>query len=62
MLPSTISISIAIPTSTIATSVSTSTTSQGNCKNRSVGMECEVGLRRKTYNVLTGGWCHVLTC
>ena len=63
MLPSTIS--IAIPTSitsTIATSISTSTTSQGNCKNRSVGMECEVGLRRKTYNVLTGGWCDVLTC
>jgi len=27
---------------------------KGNCKNRSVGMECEVGLRRKTYNVLTG--------
>ena len=27
---------------------------KGNCKNKTVGMECEVGLRRKTYNVLTG--------
>ena len=27
---------------------------QGNCKNKMGGMECEVGLRRKTYNVLTG--------
>jgi len=27
---------------------------KGNCKNRTLGMDCEVGLRRKTYNVLTG--------
>ena len=35
---------------------------KGNCNNRSMGMECEVGLRRKSYNVLTGGWwCLVIT-
>jgi len=34
---------------------------KGNCKNRSVGMECEVGLRRKTYNVLTGSVLSVWT-
>ena len=27
---------------------------KGNCKNTTLGMKCEVGLRRKTYNVLTG--------
>lgn len=27
---------------------------KGNCKSRTLGIECEVGLRRKTYNVLTG--------
>jgi len=34
---------------------------KGNCKNRAVGMECEVGLRRKTYNVLTGSVLSVWT-
>merc|ERR1711892_580631 len=34
---------------------------KGNCKNRSVGMECEVGLRRKSYNVLTGSVLSVWT-
>ena len=34
---------------------------KGNCKNKSIGMECEVGLRRKSYNVLTG-WCCVGRC
>ena len=27
---------------------------RGNCKNVTLGMQCEVGLRKKTYNVLTG--------
>ena len=27
---------------------------KGNCRSRTVGMECEVGLRKKSYNVLTG--------
>ena len=27
---------------------------KGNCRNKSVGIECEVGLRKKSYNVLTG--------
>jgi len=27
---------------------------KGNCKTKAMGLECEVGLRRKTYNVLTG--------
>jgi len=27
---------------------------KGNCKSKTMGLECEVGLRRKTYNVLTG--------
>lgn len=26
----------------------------GNCKNVSIGMDCEVGLRRRSYNVLAG--------
>jgi len=34
---------------------------KGNCKNRSVGVECEVGLRKKTYNVLTGSVLSVWT-
>merc|ERR1719193_755635 len=34
---------------------------KGNCKNRMGGMECEVGLRRKTYNVLTGSVLSVWT-
>lgn len=27
---------------------------RGNCKNVTLGMECEVGLRRRSYNVLAG--------
>ena len=27
---------------------------RGNCKTKSLGMQCEVGLRKKTYNVLAG--------
>lgn len=27
---------------------------RGNCKNATLGMDCEVGLRRRTYNVLSG--------
>ncbi|XP_034237026.1 protein strawberry notch isoform X2 [Thrips palmi] len=27
---------------------------RGNCKNVAMGMECEIGLRRRTYNVLAG--------
>ncbi|XP_039298334.1 protein strawberry notch [Nilaparvata lugens] len=27
---------------------------RGNCKNVSLGLDCEVGLRRRTYNVLSG--------
>lgn len=27
---------------------------RGNCKNVTMGMECEIGLRRRTYNVLAG--------
>ena len=27
---------------------------KGNCKTKTLGMQCEVGLRRKTYNVLAG--------
>ena len=27
---------------------------KGNCKNVTMGLQCEVGLRKKTYNVLTG--------
>merc|ERR1719193_2359005 len=34
---------------------------KGNCKNRMGGMECEIGLRRKTYNVLTGSVLSVWT-
>ena len=33
----------------------------GNCKNVSLGLECEVGLRLKTYNVLTGSVLSVWT-
>jgi len=34
---------------------------KGNCKSRTMGIECEVGLRRKTYNVLTGSVLSVWT-
>jgi len=34
---------------------------KGNCKNRTLGLECEVGVRRKTYNVLTGSVLSVWT-
>jgi hypothetical protein len=27
---------------------------RGNCKNVTLGLDCEVGLRRRTYNVLAG--------
>ena len=27
---------------------------KGNCRNKTIGIECEVGLRKKSYNVLTG--------
>ena len=27
---------------------------KGNCRNRTLGIECEIGLRKKSYNVLTG--------
>lgn len=27
---------------------------RGNCKNATLGMDCEVGLRRRSYNVLSG--------
>ncbi|XP_074000099.1 protein strawberry notch isoform X3 [Rhodnius prolixus] len=27
---------------------------RGNCKSASIGLDCEVGLRRRTYNVLSG--------
>ncbi|XP_076231561.1 protein strawberry notch isoform X2 [Calliopsis andreniformis] len=27
---------------------------RGNCKNATIGMDCEVGLRRRSYNVLSG--------
>lgn len=27
---------------------------RGNCKNVSLGLDCEVGLRKRTYNVLSG--------
>lgn len=27
---------------------------RGNCKNRTIGLDCEVGLRRRTYHVLSG--------
>ena len=27
---------------------------KGNCRNRTLGLECEIGLRKKAYNVLTG--------
>lgn len=34
---------------------------KGNCKNVTMGLECEVGLRLKTYNVLTGSVLSVWT-
>ncbi len=34
---------------------------KGNCKNVTMGMQCEVGLRRKTYNVLAGSVLSVWT-
>lgn len=34
---------------------------KGNCKNVTMGLECEVGLRLKTYNVLTGSILSVWT-
>lgn len=34
---------------------------KGNCRNKTVGIECEVGLRKKTYNVLTGSVLSVWT-
>jgi len=34
---------------------------KGNCKSKTLGMDCEVGLRRKTYNVLTGSVLSVWT-
>ena len=27
---------------------------KGNCRSRTLGLDCEVGLRKKAYNVLTG--------
>ena len=27
---------------------------RGNCKNKTLGLDCEVGLRRRTYNILAG--------
>lgn len=38
---------------------------RGNCRNASLGMDCEVGLRRRTYTVLSGSvlsvWARVET-
>lgn len=34
---------------------------RGNCKNVTLGMDCEVGLRRRTYNVLAGSVLSVWT-
>ena len=34
---------------------------RGNCKNVTLGMECEIGLRRRTYNVLAGSVLSVWT-
>ena len=34
---------------------------KGNCRNKTMGMECEVGLRKKSYNVLTGDYKYCLT-
>lgn len=34
---------------------------RGNCKNVSLGLDCEVGLRRRTYNVLAGSVLSVWT-
>ncbi|BES90477.1 Strawberry notch homolog [Nesidiocoris tenuis] len=37
----------------------------GNCKNTTLGLDCEVGLRRRTYNVLSGSvlsvWARIET-
>merc|ERR1719458_2327476 len=34
---------------------------KGNCRNKTLGIECEVGLRKKSYNVLTGSVLSVWT-
>merc|ERR1712241_55422 len=34
---------------------------KGNCRSRTMGIECEVGLRKKAYNVLTGSVLSVWT-
>ena len=34
---------------------------RGNCKSVSLGMDCEVGLRRRTYNVVAGSVLSVWT-
>merc|ERR1719210_379360 len=34
---------------------------KGNCRNKTIGIECEVGLRKKSYNVLTGSVLSVWT-
>lgn len=34
---------------------------RGNCKNVTLGLDCEVGLRRRTYNVLAGSVLSVWT-
>ena len=34
---------------------------KGNCRNKTLGIECEVGLRKKSYNVLTGLTAKCLT-
>jgi len=34
---------------------------KGNCRNKTMGIECEVGLRKKSYNVLTGSVLSVWT-
>lgn len=35
---------------------------KGNCRSKTIGMECEVGLRKKSYNVLTGETVRPLHC
>ena len=34
---------------------------RGNCKNVTLGLGCEIGLRKKTYNVLAGSVLTVWT-
>jgi hypothetical protein len=34
---------------------------RGNCKNVTLGLGCEIGLRKKTYNVLAGSVLSVWT-